>query len=65
MNTEQMSLESRVARHAALADPVRLQIIDLLTLGDRSPGDLQAQLGLTSNLLAHHLRVLDRTDLIA
>ena len=65
MNTEQMSLESRVARHAALADPVRLQIIDLLTLGDRSPGDLHAQLGLTSNLLAHHLGVLDRTDLIA
>lgn len=64
MNTEQISLEDRVARYAALADPVRLQIIDLLTLGDRSPGELQAQLGLTSNLLAHHLGVLDRAGLI-
>lgn len=64
MTTEQTSLEQRVATHAALADPVRLQIVDLLALGDRSPGELQTRLGLTSNLLAHHLGVLERTSLI-
>lgn len=64
MNTERTSLEKRAATHAALADPARLQIIDLLALGDRSPGELQAALGLASNLLAHHLGVLDRTELI-
>ena len=26
--------QSRVAKHAALADPARLRIVDLLTLGD-------------------------------
>ncbi|MBO1901844.1 helix-turn-helix domain-containing protein [Leucobacter weissii] len=64
MNIERTSLEKRAATHAALADPARLQIIDLLTLADRSPGELQVALGLTSNLVAHHLGVLDRTELI-
>ncbi|SJM46806.1 Arsenical resistance operon repressor / Arsenate reductase [Actinomycetales bacterium JB111] len=50
--------------HAALADTARLRIVDLLRTGDRSPGELGADLGLTSNLLAHHLGVLDRAGLI-
>lgn len=49
----------RVAKHAALADPARLRIVDLLTLGDFSPTELQAELGMPSNLLSHHLRVLE------
>lgn len=64
MNTERTSLEKRAAKHAALADPARLRIVDMLALADRSPGELQAKLGMTSNLLAHHLRVLDRAGLI-
>ena len=51
-------LVRRAARHAVLGDPVRLRIVDLLTLGDRSPGELRADLGIGSNLLAHHLGVL-------
>lgn len=58
------NLERRAARHAALADPSRLAIVDRLSLGDLSPTELQQALGLTSNLLAHHLRVLDAAGLI-
>lgn len=54
---------ARVARHAALADPARLRIVDLLTLGDLSPTELQAELGMPSNLLSHHLRTLEAAGL--
>ena len=54
---------ARVAKHAALADPARLRIVDLLTLGDFSPTELQAELGMPSNLLSHHLRTLDEAGL--
>jgi len=54
----------RVQRHAALADPVRLRIVDALSLADVSPTDLQRDLGVASNLLAHHLGVLERAGLI-
>lgn len=51
--------QARVAKYAALADPARLRIVDLLTLGDFSPMELQAELGMPSNLLSHHLRTLE------
>lgn len=63
MNTEQ-SVETRAARHAALADPVRLRITDVLALGDAAPVELQATLGIASNLLAHHLGVLADAGLV-
>lgn len=44
--------------HAALGDPVRLRIADALLTSDRHPGWLQEQLGLRSNLLAHHINTL-------
>ncbi|WP_426006613.1 metalloregulator ArsR/SmtB family transcription factor [Paenarthrobacter sp. NyZ202] len=65
MDTERMNqFEARVAIHAALADPARLRIIDLLTLGDYSPTELQAELGIPSNLLSHHLRTLEGAGLV-
>ena len=54
----------RAAVHAALADPARLQIIDTLSAGDTSPSELAAMLAMPSNLLAHHLRVLEQAGLI-
>lgn len=54
---------ARVAKHAALADPARLRIVDLLTLGDFSPTELQAELQMPSNLLSHHLRTLEEAGL--
>ncbi|MFG6446599.1 helix-turn-helix domain-containing protein [Microbacterium sp. P07] len=64
MNSERTSLEARAARHAALADPTRLRIVDLLTLGDLSPQELQVRLEVASNLLAHHLKALEAASLI-
>lgn len=66
MNTEQMSsLEFRVAVHAALADPARLRIVDVLSEGDAAPSELAAILHMPSNLLAHHLRSLEAAGLVA
>jgi ArsR family transcriptional regulator, arsenate/arsenite/antimonite-responsive transcriptional repressor / arsenate reductase (thioredoxin) len=51
-------LVGRARIHAALGEPSRLAIVDALTLGDASPGELGSALGLPTNLLAHHLSVL-------
>lgn len=57
-------MTGRVARYAALADPVRLRIMDLLTLGDVAPVELQAGLGISSSLLAHHLNQLEHAGFL-
>jgi protein-tyrosine-phosphatase/DNA-binding transcriptional ArsR family regulator len=59
-----MDLETRARRHAALGDPVRLAIVDDLMASDRSPAEVAERHGLATNLLAHHLAVLERADLI-
>jgi protein-tyrosine-phosphatase len=65
MNIEaSFEFRQRVAKHAALADPARLRIVDLLTAGDFSPTELQAELGMASNLLSHHLRALEEARLV-
>ena len=51
--------------HAALADLSRLRIVDTLGVGDASPSELAAMLAMPSNLLAHHLRVLEGEGLIS
>lgn len=58
------SLERRAAVHAALGEPVRLAIVEELAVTDRSPSELGAQFGLPTNLLAHHLDVLEQVGLI-
>jgi ArsR family transcriptional regulator, arsenate/arsenite/antimonite-responsive transcriptional repressor / arsenate reductase (thioredoxin) len=58
------SLDVRAARHAALGDPIRLAIVDELTQSDRSPVELRRLTGSESNLLAHHLDVLEGVGLI-
>ena len=57
-------LQRRAAIFAALGEPVRLALVDRLVLGDLSPGQLATELGLGTNLLAHHLRVLEDADVI-
>ena len=61
---EKISLQSRVAVHAALADPGRLAIVDRLLVADASPSELRASFDMASNLLAHHLKVLEDAGLI-
>ena len=58
------TLVVRARRHAALGDPIRLAIIDELQCSDRAPSDLARQVGIGSNLLAHHLDVLEEVGLI-
>ena len=50
--------------HAALADPARLRITDTLADGDASPSELAAVLAMPSNLLAHHLHVLEDAGIV-
>ena len=57
-------LERRAQVHAALADPVRLGIVDEVALSDRSPTELGDRFGVRSNLLAHHLDVLEAAGVI-
>ena len=65
MELERIPVERRAAVHAALADPARLRIVDHLGLGDASSTELATLLAMPSNLLAHHLGVLERTGLVA
>ena len=51
--------------HAALGEPARLAIVDDLAVSDRSPKELGERHGLPTNLLAHHLDVLEAAGLIA
>jgi ArsR family transcriptional regulator, arsenate/arsenite/antimonite-responsive transcriptional repressor / arsenate reductase (thioredoxin) len=65
MKTELIpGVAERAAVHAALADPARLHIIDTLGAGDTSPSELAAMLAMPSNLLAHHLHVLEQAGLL-
>ena len=54
----------RAACHAALADPARLAIVDALAHSDRASVELRTLLGTESNLLAHHLAVLEGVGMI-
>ncbi|MEO7369706.1 MAG: ArsR family transcriptional regulator [Ilumatobacteraceae bacterium] len=58
-------VESRAARHAALGDPARLAIVDELAVSDRAPVELGRLVGLESNLMAHHLDVLEAVGMIS
>jgi len=65
MSIETFSLPARARVHAALGDPARLAIVDTLTLGDASPGEIGHDLGMPTNLVAHHVKVLQEAGLIA
>ncbi len=66
MNIERSEeLERRAAKHAALSEPARLRIVDLLTLGDLSPTEIQVALGIRSNLVTHHLNALEAVGMVA
>jgi len=58
------NLELRASRHAALGDTVRLAIVDELAVADRAPVELRRMVGIESNLLAHHLDVLETVGMI-
>ena len=49
---------------AALADPTRRRIVELLQAGPRRAGDLAAQFDVTGPAISRHLRVLRRSGLV-
>ena len=59
-----LSVADRVSVFAALSDPHRLAIVDAVALTDLTPGDLAVLTGSSSNLLAHHLRLLGDAGLV-
>lgn len=63
MDTDE-NLGRRAAMHHALGDPTRLAIVDALAFGEAAPVELQAALGVASNLLAHHVRVLGDAGIV-
>lgn len=54
----------RARLHAALGEEHRLAIVEELAVSDRSPSELAGLLELPTNLLAHHLDVLEEVGLI-
>ena len=64
MTDASSDLTRRVQIHAALADPGRLTIVDRLLSADASPSELQAAVSMPSNLVAHHLRVLEGAGIV-
>jgi protein-tyrosine-phosphatase/DNA-binding transcriptional ArsR family regulator len=63
MNVDRMTGQ-RAAVLAALGDPVRLAVVDALVLADCSPGELGERLGVPTNLMAHHVKVLEEAGLL-
>ncbi len=59
-----MNVNERARMFAALGEPVRLAMVDDLAVSDRAPVELAERHGLASNLLAHHLDVLEQAGLI-
>ncbi|GIF42548.1 putative regulatory protein, ArsR family [Actinoplanes xinjiangensis] len=57
-------MTARARVHAALGDPARLAIVDALTLGDASPGEIATDLAMPTNLVAHHVKVLQEAGLL-
>ncbi|WP_421931220.1 ArsR/SmtB family transcription factor [Phenylobacterium sp.] len=49
---------------AALADPHRRRVVDLLSRGPRPAGDLARELGLPAPAMSRHLRTLRESGLV-
>jgi ArsR family transcriptional regulator, arsenate/arsenite/antimonite-responsive transcriptional repressor / arsenate reductase (thioredoxin) len=64
MSAELPDVEQRARIHAALGDPSRLTIVERLAVSDASPGELGRLLGQHTNLIAHHLGVLEAAGLL-
>jgi ArsR family transcriptional regulator len=56
---------NRIATLRALADPVRLAVVDELAREDACACDLRARLDLSAPLLSHHLKVLREAGLVS
>lgn len=62
--TDSPPREERARVFAALGDPTRLGVLELLAVQDLSPDALAAALEIPANLLSHHLNVLQEAGVI-
>jgi ArsR family transcriptional regulator len=62
--TEPVSAEVARALLRALAEPIRLEVIEALAGGERCVCDLTSELGLAQSKLSFHLKVLKQAGLI-
>lgn len=60
----EMELSERARIHGALADERRLKVVDALRLNDLTPSQICHILSMDSNLVAHHLSVLEDAGLV-
>jgi ArsR family transcriptional regulator, arsenate/arsenite/antimonite-responsive transcriptional repressor len=58
------TLVEAVEAFAALADPTRLRILEVLAHGTRCVCDLRDEVPIAANLLSYHLRVLREAGLL-
>jgi protein-tyrosine-phosphatase/DNA-binding transcriptional ArsR family regulator len=58
------TLLDRARMHAAMGDAHRLAIVDAVSISDKTPGELAALLDSPTNLVAHHLNVLESAGVI-
>ena len=65
MTLEQLSYEERAEVLKAVADPTRLEILEMLSPQVRCNCHFQEHLELAPNLLSYHLKVLREAGLIA
>jgi DNA-binding transcriptional ArsR family regulator len=49
---------------AALADPTRLQIVEMLAAGERSAGDIAGQFAMSGPAISQHLKLLREAGLV-
>jgi protein-tyrosine-phosphatase/DNA-binding transcriptional ArsR family regulator len=61
---EDAGLLRRARLHSAVGEPVRLAMVERLMVTDASPGELGAAYNLATNVLAHHLKVLQAAGLV-
>jgi ArsR family transcriptional regulator len=64
LSTDKRTFDDALTVLKALSDPIRLEILDLLMQGDSCNCELNEKLGLPSNLLSYHLRLLRRAGLV-
>jgi DNA-binding transcriptional ArsR family regulator len=57
-------MTDEMTAYAAVAEPHRRQILDLLRDGERSVGDLVARVGLSQPSVSKHLKVLREAGLV-
>jgi DNA-binding transcriptional ArsR family regulator len=64
MKTGRISAEAGAAVMAALGSPARVRLVELLSDGERSVGDLASCIGLDVSTVSRHLATLRRVGLL-